>query len=110
MPLVALSEVVTHADDILRPAGEAATVTPEVAVAVLSQLRRVDRLAARWAFGGKPHRGVQLAATDVEWTAGRGPRVEGQALDLIALLTNREGAIDALSGPGVLRLPEYKAR
>jgi uncharacterized protein (TIGR03083 family) len=109
MPAVALSEVVAHGDDMLRPVGEVVAVAPEVAVAVLRQLRRVDRLAARWAFGGRAHRGVQLVATDVPWVSGRGPRVAGTALDLIALLTNRSGAIDRLSGPGVPLLPEYAA-
>ena len=35
------------------------------------------------------------------------PHVHGQALDLVALLANRRGAIAALTGPGVPRLPEY---
>jgi uncharacterized protein (TIGR03083 family) len=110
MASVALSEVITHGDDMLRPLGQAMTVPPDVAVAVLRQLRRVDRLAARWAFGGRLHGGVTLIATDVDWTSGRGPHVQGQALDLVALLTNRRGAIDALTGPGVPRLPEYGQR
>ena len=110
MASVALSEVVTHGDDMLRPLGQAMTVTPDVAVAALRQLRRVDRLAARWAFGGKPHRGVTLVATDVGWTSGRGPQVQGRALDLVALLANRRSAVNALTGPGVPRLPEYGPR
>jgi uncharacterized protein (TIGR03083 family) len=109
MPAVALSEVVAHGDDMLRPVGEVLAVAPEVAVAVLRQLRKVDRLAPRWAFGGRAHRGVRLVATDVAWVSGRGPRVDGAALDLIALLTNRTGAIDQLRGPGVPLLPEYAA-
>jgi uncharacterized protein (TIGR03083 family) len=108
MPLVALSEVVAHGDDMLRPLGHPMKVPPQVAVAVLKQLRRVDRLAARWAFGGQSHRGVQFAATDVRWVSGKGPQVRGTALDLIALLTNRAGVIGQLTGPGVAQLPEYR--
>jgi uncharacterized protein (TIGR03083 family) len=106
MPSVALSEVVVHGDDMLRPLGQSTEVSPEAARAVLRQLYRVDRLAARWAFHGPPHRGVRLVATDVAWSAGSGPEVEGRALDLAGLLAHRPDVVESLSGAGVSRLPE----
>ena len=109
MPTVALSEVVVHGDDMLSPLGQRIPVTPEVAVAVLRQLYRVDRFGARWAFQSRPHRGVRLVATDVDWSAGRGPAVEGRALDLAGLLSHRPGVVRDLTGAGVPRLPETEA-
>ncbi|HEX5267815.1 MAG TPA: hypothetical protein VFW24_13685 [Acidimicrobiales bacterium] len=91
---------------MLRPLGQTSEVSPDVARAVLRQLYRVDRLAARWAFHGPPHRGVRLVATDVDWSAGTGPEVEGRALDLAGLLAHRPDVLASLSGRGVARLPE----
>lgn len=109
MPRVALTEVVVHGDDILRALGETYQASGEVAVTVLSQLYRVDRLAAGWAFHGRPHRGVRLVANDVDWSAGRGPEVTGSAVDLAGLLAHRPGVVEALAGPGVACLPEVSA-
>lgn len=105
MPGVALSEVVVHGDDMLKPLGLRMSLRPEVARGVLHQLRRVDRLAARWAFHGPSHRGVRLVATDVDWAAGSGPEVQGEALDLAGLLAQRPG-LKGLAGPGVSLLPQ----
>jgi len=104
MPGVALIEVVVHGDDMLAPLGRRLTFGPDVLRACLDQMRWVDRLAARFAFHGRSHRNLRLVATDLDWAVGRGPEVRGQALDLMALLSNRAGAAAALSGPGALRL------
>ena len=49
-------------------------------------------------------RGVQLVATDVDWSVGAGPAVEGPVEALLLLLTGRAAALDRLSGPGLDRL------
>jgi uncharacterized protein (TIGR03083 family) len=104
MPVVALSEVVVHGDDILGPLGQRMDSAPDSALPVLRLLHWVDLLVPRFAYQSKSHRGVRLVATDIGWSAGRGPHLKGSALDLAALLTNRAGALDALTGPGVARL------
>lgn len=104
MPTVALSEVVIHGDDMLEPAGGRADLSDETAVACLDLMRMVNLYAAKFAYRGHPYRGVRLEATDVNWSAGRGPEVTGTALDLLAVLSNRRGAVERLSGPGVPKL------
>lgn len=106
MPVVALSEVLVHGDDMLRPLGVVLDCEPSTAVRVLGHLARIYRLAARVAYHGRAHGGVRLVGTDVAWASGRGPEVTGSALDLMALLTNRAGALDQLQGPGVQKLAD----
>ena len=49
--------------------------------------------------------GLELVATDTDWSAGAGARVEGPIQALLLLLTGRTGAaVAALSGPGVPQL------
>src|SRR5579884_3650739 len=105
MPKVALSEIAVHQDDMLRPLGLSPRLDPATVVAALDVLRRVDRWMPKLAFHGPSHRHVRLVATDTDWSSGRGPEVQGRALDLLALLGNRRGAGEGLSGPGVERLP-----
>jgi hypothetical protein len=51
-------------------------------------------------------RGLRLVATDTDWSAGAGDRVEGPVGALLLLLTGRTAAATAqLSGPGTTRLP-----
>jgi hypothetical protein len=45
--------------------------------------------------------GLQLRATDAEWTTGAGPIVEGDAKHLLSAMTGRSTALDALNGDGV---------
>jgi hypothetical protein len=50
--------------------------------------------------------GLRLAATDVPWSVGDGPAVEGPIAALLLLLTGRSAALGELSGDGVpLLLP-----
>ena len=45
-------------------------------------------------------RGLRLIATDVGWTSGSGPVVEGPAEPLLLAMAGRADALDELSGPG----------
>jgi uncharacterized protein (TIGR03083 family) len=49
-------------------------------------------------------RRLRLIATDVEWTHGDGPVVEGSAAGLVSVLGNRPRALSALRGDGVVTL------
>jgi uncharacterized protein (TIGR03083 family) len=45
-------------------------------------------------------RGLRLVATDVAWSSGRGPVVEGPAEPLLMAIAGRPQALGELSGPG----------
>jgi hypothetical protein len=45
-------------------------------------------------------RGLTLTATDLDWTTGTGPAVEGPAEALLMAIAGRRGVVQELSGPG----------
>ena len=45
-------------------------------------------------------RGLRLIATDLDWTAGRGPEVHGPAEVLLMAIAGRRDVVQELSGPG----------
>jgi hypothetical protein len=45
-------------------------------------------------------RGLRLVATDLEWTTGSGPAVEGPGEALLMAMAGRPAALPELSGPG----------
>ena len=56
-------------------------------------------------------RGVQLLATDTDWSAGAGVELRGPIRMLLLLLTGRTAtALPHLSGPGVHTITERFAR
>jgi hypothetical protein len=48
--------------------------------------------------------GVRLVATDMEWSRGNGPEVNGSAEALVMVMAGRRRALDELSGKGLVRL------
>ncbi len=67
-----------------------------------------DRLAAALPFARvappirafSRARGLRLVATDLHWTSGSGPVVEGPAEPLLMAIAGRGHALDELDGPG----------
>jgi uncharacterized protein (TIGR03083 family) len=96
-----LFDTLVHVQDVALPLG---LTVPTPLDAAREGLDRVWRMG--WPFWAKRRfRGLQLTATDVEWTAGAGDEVAGPAGALLLLLTGRTAAaLPALSGPGVTRL------
>ncbi|MFC5136726.1 maleylpyruvate isomerase family mycothiol-dependent enzyme [Actinomycetospora rhizophila] len=45
-------------------------------------------------------RGLHLVATDLDWSSGKGPTVEGRAEPLLMAIAGRADALDELDGPG----------
>jgi hypothetical protein len=45
--------------------------------------------------------GLLLKATDVDWSTGDGPLVEGDAKHLLSAMTGRRAVLDDLTGEGV---------
>ncbi|PWU51467.1 hypothetical protein DLE60_02075 [Micromonospora globispora] len=50
--------------------------------------------------------GIQLHATDLDWSSGAGARLEGQGRELLLLIAGRRIPHDLFSGPGAQRIAE----
>ncbi|MHA6785547.1 maleylpyruvate isomerase family mycothiol-dependent enzyme [Pseudonocardia saturnea] len=92
---IALTDGVIHHQDIRRPLGLPRTIPAERMRTVLDFARTAPTIGA-----SKRVRGLTLTATDLDWTAGRGPVVEGPAESLLMAIAGRRGVAEELSGPG----------
>lgn len=94
---VALIECLIHQQDVRRALGIARDVPGEAVRAALAYARFSPVIATT--------RGVRLVATDVDWSAGRGPEVRGRGEALLLAMTGRAAAVAAeLGGDGVALL------
>ncbi|MCU1600040.1 MAG: hypothetical protein JWO22_749 [Frankiales bacterium] len=92
-----LGETIVHAEDIRRPLGIAHDYPQDALVKVLDFFKGSNTL-----IGSKDRvAGLTLKATDVEWTHGSGPLVEGPAVSLLMAMTGRKAHLDDLTGDGV---------
>ena len=96
-----LFDTLVHIQDVAVPLGLSVTMPLDAA---REGVQRVWRMG--WPFWARRRmRGVQLAATDVDWTAGRGAEIRGPVQALLLLITGRtEAALPHLAGPGLGRL------
>ncbi|MBC6470408.1 maleylpyruvate isomerase family mycothiol-dependent enzyme [Actinomadura alba] len=101
-PLDPLVDMLVHGQDIVRPLGRVREMPVERAIAALDHVR-VDISPA---YGARKRlRGTRLVATDVEWSAGKGPdEVRGPVGDLLLVATGRAAGLAGLSGPGAERI------
>jgi uncharacterized protein (TIGR03083 family) len=92
----ALTHDVIHGLDITRALGVERTIRPEAIRTVL------DLIADPKTLGrfGVDLDGVQLQATDLDWSSGSGAPLRGRAEDLALVLTGRRIGDDALDGAG----------
>lgn len=96
---VALIECLIHQQDVRRPLGLPRTVAEDALRVCLTYARISPVIAARRT------RGLRLVATDLDWSAGRGPEVRGPGEALLLAMTGRVDAVrDELTGDGVSRL------
>lgn len=97
-PLDAMvGEMVIHSQDIRRPLGIAHTFQPEALTLVGDFVIRGNLL-----LGGKRRAtGLTLNATDVDWTRGAGPAVNGPLASIILALTGRKSGLADLGGDGL---------
>ncbi len=94
---VALIETVIHQLDILRPLGLNRAISPESVRASLAYARISPVIKGR-----RRTRGVRLIASDMDWSAGRGPEVRGPGEALLLAMTGRVDQVRAeLTGEGV---------
>jgi uncharacterized protein (TIGR03083 family) len=94
---VALGEVMVHGEDIRRPLGVKGDHKPEHLVALADAYRKTGVPL----YGKKRIDGLRMHATDVDWSSGSGPEVEGPCMSLVLAMVGRGGALDDCSGPGV---------
>jgi uncharacterized protein (TIGR03083 family) len=99
-PEVMLLDVVCHSVDIRRPLGTNRSV-PE------STLRTAADLVKTVGFplsAKKRIAGLRVSGTDIEWTTGDGPSVEGPLASLILAMAGRKALLEDLSGDGLQTL------
>jgi uncharacterized protein (TIGR03083 family) len=104
-----LDELLIHQQDVRRPLGIARVIPSDRLMVVLPSVLTnwVGRLAG--VDARKRSRGLRLVATDIGWSAGSGPVVEGPAEALLMTLSGRTLAAAELVGEGVATLTERLA-
>ncbi|GAA4700401.1 maleylpyruvate isomerase family mycothiol-dependent enzyme [Pseudonocardia yuanmonensis] len=95
-PMDPLMDLVIHAQDIARPLGRPYPTSPAVALPSL-----VYVAGSRFLGGPKRVTGLELVATDAEWSGGQGPAVHGTVVDLLLVASGRPAGLAGLSGPGM---------
>lgn len=98
-PMDPLMDLVIHGQDIVRPLGRVRSIPTEVGPAVLSYVAGNRMLGAPGRLAG-----LELVATDADWSTGEGDQVCGATADLLLVATGRRAGLDQLTGQGVARL------
>jgi uncharacterized protein (TIGR03083 family) len=92
---VALTDGMIHHQDIRRPLGLPRDIPADRMLCALQFAHTAPTIEA-----AKRIRGLTLKATDLDWTTGTGPAVEGPAEALLMAMAGRRGTAQELSGPG----------
>jgi uncharacterized protein (TIGR03083 family) len=96
---VALTDNMIHQQDIRRPLGLDRVIPDDRLRAALDFVRFSPTIRGAWRA-----RGVQLIATDLDWSHGKGPEVRGPGEALLMVMAGRGDALRTLDGPGVATL------
>jgi len=102
---IGLVDGLIHHQDIRRALGAPREVPRERVAAALPFARVAPPIRA---FSRV--RGLRLVATDIGWSSGRGPVVEGPAEPLLMAMSGRGQALDELGGAGLPTLADRMAR
>lgn len=97
--VVGLVDGLIHHQDIRRPLGLPREIPPERLLPTLNAALTAPLVRGAWRA-----RGLRLVATDLEWSAGKGPEVHGPAESLLMAMAGRHGVVGELSGPGCPKL------
>ncbi|MBV9513123.1 MAG: maleylpyruvate isomerase family mycothiol-dependent enzyme [Mycobacteriaceae bacterium] len=92
---IGLLDAMIHQQDIRRPLDIRRTVPAERLYTALQRSLYVPILQTAWRS-----RGLQLIATDANWTHGSGPVVHAPGEALLMSLAGRSAAFQELGGPG----------
>lgn len=96
---VALIDNMIHQQDIRRPLGLAREIPAERLRVALDFVRYAPTIRGAWRV-----RGVRLAATDLDWSYGKGPEVRGTGEALLMIMAGRGDAVGDVEGPGTATL------
>ncbi|MFI6604023.1 maleylpyruvate isomerase family mycothiol-dependent enzyme [Nonomuraea sp. NPDC050536] len=95
-----LLDALVHGQDIAVPLGRERHVPPLAGAAAAQRVWEMS-----WPFFARRRmRGIRLAATDCDWSAGDGPLVEGPIAAILLALTGRPAGLSRLSGEGLVTL------
>jgi uncharacterized protein (TIGR03083 family) len=97
-PALLLGDHITHELDMLFALGRQPTIPADALIAVLNTQVSVPN---PFVPAYRNSRGLQLVATDTDWTHGHGPLVRGPAAELVSVLGNRPAMLTRLDGDGV---------
>lgn len=103
-PMDPLMDLLIHGQDIARPLERPHPMRTAVALPSLAYVA-----PNRFLGGPKRVAGLELVATDAEWSTGQGPSVRGTAENLLLVAAGRSAALPHLTGPGIDRLAERLA-
>jgi uncharacterized protein (TIGR03083 family) len=92
---IGLVDGLIHHQDIRRPLGLLREVPADRLAEALPFARVAPPIRAF-----RRARGLRLVATDLDWSSGSGPVVEGPAEALLMAMAGRADAVGELSGPG----------
>ena len=93
---IALTDGLIHYQDIRRPLGLHRDIPADRMLCALEFARTAPTIRAV-----KRIRGLALVATDLDWTTGSGPAVQGPAESLLMALAGRRDAVHELTGAGL---------
>lgn len=96
---IALTDNMIHHQDIRRPLGLARTIPSDRLSVALDFVRYAPTIRGAWRA-----RGVELVATDLDWSHGKGPGVHGTGEALLMIMAGRPDALADLDGQGVATL------
>ena len=86
-----------HNQDIRRPTGKSRTIASDRLVRALELVRSEGTPL----FSPKKMvRGLKLVASDLDWTAGEGPAVEGPGEAIVMAAAGRAAGLETLKGEG----------
>ncbi|MFT4202040.1 maleylpyruvate isomerase family mycothiol-dependent enzyme [Gordonia sp. (in: high G+C Gram-positive bacteria)] len=98
---IALLDCMVHQQDIRRPLRRPREIPAQRLIPALDFARWAPPIGARSRI-----KGLALVADDLDWSAGRGPRVVGPGEAILMAMAGRRGVVDELSGPGADLLRE----
>jgi uncharacterized protein (TIGR03083 family) len=100
--LETLCDILVHSQDIAIPLGRHLDTQPDAAAIAATRA-----LAMRWPpppASVKKMAGFRLTATDISWSTGDGPTVQGPMAALLLVICGRLAALPQLTGDGAAEL------
>jgi uncharacterized protein (TIGR03083 family) len=92
-----LVDALVHHQDVVRPLGLTRAMDPRAAAVAADRVRALSFLMGT----RRLVKGVRMVATDVDWTRGSGPTVEGPVQELLMLCAGRRPDPDLVTGDGL---------